>query len=352
MRIFFKEVVQHTLFDNIILVLILMSTILLTLDSPLDNPNGTRAYVLDVLDSIMTVLFIIELLIKVIVFGFACNGSLSYIRNSWNVMDGLIVLLSIFKWLPIDAELGFIKVMRMLRVIRPLRLLTKYKGMRVAVESLIKSIPGFGNVLVISALILLLFSILATTFYKGLFHTCHMANIPEDNQKNVVTMWSCMDYGGEWVQPQANFDNVKSAGLTLFTAITTEGWVDVMWMAVDATEPFTMPKTNNSVPQVIFFIIYIVAGALFILNLFVGVVINNFNLEKEKIMRDNLLTPLQIEFCDTMIKCYKTKPTAVYVSKGNKCKDSLYYTAVSTKFENFIFVCICLNTVCMAVTWY
>jgi voltage-dependent calcium channel L type alpha-1D len=53
-----------------------------------------------------------------------------------------------------------------------------------------------------------------------------------------------------------------------------------------------------------------------------------------------------------MTKCYKTKPTAVYVSKGNKCKDSLYYTAVSKKFDNFIFVCICFNTICMAVTWY
>lgn len=94
------------------------------------------------------------------------------------------------------------------------------------------------------------------------------------------------------------------------------------------------------------------AGALFIVNLFVGVVISNFNLEKEKIMRDNLLTPLQMEFCDTMVKCYKVKAGGVYVSKGNKCKDALYYTAISKKFENFIFGCICFNTICMAATWY
>jgi hypothetical protein len=94
-----------------------------------------------------------------------------------------------------------------------------------------------------------------------------------------------------------------------------------------------MPKKNNSVLQVLFFLIYVVAGALFILNLFVGVVISNFNIEKEKIQRDNLLTPTQMEFCDTMIKCYKTQPTAVYVSKGNRCKDSLYYTATSKRFD-------------------
>ena len=93
-------------------------------------------------------------------------------------MDGLIVILSIFKFLPINAELGFIKVMRLLRVVRPLRLLTKYQGMRVAVESLIKSIPGFGNVMVISVLMVLLFGILGTTFYKGLFYNCHMEKVP------------------------------------------------------------------------------------------------------------------------------------------------------------------------------
>jgi voltage-dependent calcium channel T type alpha-1G len=199
MRIFLSKVIAHPVFDNFILVLILISTILLTLDSPLDDPKSNRVYVLDIFDTVMTVLFIIELLVKNIVFGFACNGPQSYIRGGWNMMDGLIVLLSIFKFLPIDAELGFIKVMRLLRVIRPLRLLTKYQGMRVAVESLIKSIPGFGNVLVISALMILLFSILGTTFYKGLFHTCHMDNVPKDSQQFIASMWSCLDYGGEWV---------------------------------------------------------------------------------------------------------------------------------------------------------
>jgi hypothetical protein len=48
-----------------------------------------------------------------------------------------------------------------------------------------------------------------------------------------------------------------------------------------------------------------VIGGLFLLNLFVGVVINNFNIEKEKLCRNYLLTPVQMEYCDTMAKCYK-----------------------------------------------
>ncbi len=48
-------------------------------------------------------------------------------------------------------------------------------------------------------------------------------------------MWQCFDYGGEWINPPGNFDNTLYAIETLFTAMTTEGWVTLMWKGVDAT---------------------------------------------------------------------------------------------------------------------
>jgi voltage-dependent calcium channel L type alpha-1D len=52
-----------------------------------------------------------------------------------------------------------------------------------------------------------------------------------------------------------------------------------------------------------------------------------------------------------MAKCYSTKPLKVYQSKGNLCKDKLYYIATSKTFENLIFACIVLNTIGMSCTW-
>lgn len=95
-----------------------------------------------------------------------------------------------------------------------------------------------------------------------------------------------------------------------------------------------------------------IIGALFLLNLFVGVVINNFNIEKEKIYKNYLLTPVQQEYCDLMAKCYRLKPKAVYVSLGNHIKDFLYYVTINPAFEHTISISIILNTVCMAVSWY
>jgi hypothetical protein len=126
----------------------------------------------------MSICFIIECLLKNFVAGFACNGSGSYIREPWNVMDFIIVLLSLVDFLPIDTNLSFFKVIRLMRVIRPLRMISKNPGLKIAIESLIKVIPGISNLMLISVLCILLFSILGVTFYKGLFFSCNMDNIP------------------------------------------------------------------------------------------------------------------------------------------------------------------------------
>lgn len=80
--------------------------------------------------------------------------------------------------------------------------------------------------------------------------------------------------------------------VTMFGMMSTEGWLEVMWSAVDSTEIYQIPKRNNKLPFIIFFSVFMVVGSLFILNLFVGVVINTFNIEKEKLSRNNLLTEL------------------------------------------------------------
>jgi hypothetical protein len=82
-------------FDNSILFLIIFSTFLLILESPLNDPKSERADNLFYIDVVVTALFTIELILKVIVLGFMLNGSESYIRNPWNMMDFVIVAFSL-----------------------------------------------------------------------------------------------------------------------------------------------------------------------------------------------------------------------------------------------------------------
>ena len=98
------------------------------------------------------------------------------------------------------------------------------------------AIPSIGNLLLISLLFLLIFGIQAVGLLKGKMHYCAMDNVPDYVADQIMTKWDCMDYGGEWVNNDDNFDNVPQAMMTLFGMTSTEGWLDVMWNAVDSTE--------------------------------------------------------------------------------------------------------------------
>ena len=120
----------------------------------------------------MTFLFTLECVINIILYGFIVNGDASYLRDSWNQLDFIIVVFSIFSLAAADSNLGFLKVFRMLRVLRPLRVLKRNPGLRIQVLSLLNAMPGIRNLMVISLLILMLFGILGVTFFKGKFYHC------------------------------------------------------------------------------------------------------------------------------------------------------------------------------------
>ena len=103
----------------------------------------------------------------------------------------------------------------------------------------------------------------------------------------------CSNFGGEWVNAASNFDNIFTATLTLFEMMTTEGWLVVMYSGVDSRGIGLQPKRDSQIQFLGYFIAYIIVGNMFILNLFVGVVIENFNRMKDKLCGYVLLTDEQ-----------------------------------------------------------
>ena len=103
-------------------------------------------------------------------------------------------------------------------------------------------------------------------------------------------MWDCYNYGGEWVEPRLNFDNTLASMLTLLTIQTTEGWIDVMWSSVDAVNPYYQPVTNNNPFMIVYTMILIIFICMLFMELFVGVVIETFNGQKELLSGNSSLT--------------------------------------------------------------
>lgn len=158
-------------FDYFILLLIAFSSVNLALDNPLNNPNSTLTDYLLLSDYVLTSFFIGEGLLKVISQGFFFNES-AYLKNGWNIIDFLVVIISVVSITVTGNKYKFVKIFRLLRILRPLRVVSKNKGLRIGIQALIVAIPRLFNVTIISLLFFMVCGIIGVNYFKGTFYTC------------------------------------------------------------------------------------------------------------------------------------------------------------------------------------
>lgn len=76
--------------------------------------------------------------------------------------------------------------------------------------------------------------------------------------------------------PYYNFDNFGNSLFILFQIVSQEGWTDVMWSAMSANGREQQPQDNMRQGNAIFFLIFNLLGAVFVLTLFVSVFMRNY----------------------------------------------------------------------------
>ena len=106
------------------------------------------------------------MILKITAKGFVMDSG-SYLRESWDKLDFFIVITSIMDMALTGVEIGFIKIFRMLRVLRPLRFINHNVNLKMVVVALLDSVSSIFNVVVVLALVFLIFAILGVSFYGG-----------------------------------------------------------------------------------------------------------------------------------------------------------------------------------------
>lgn len=123
-RIFLAYIQSWKHFETISILIILTSTINLSIYNPLNDPDSTLSLFNYYLDLVIVIFFTIEAMLLIVVFGFIKNGQQSYILSGWNFMDFFIVIVSIIGLaIPDASESKVLKTFKLLRLLRPLRLI-------------------------------------------------------------------------------------------------------------------------------------------------------------------------------------------------------------------------------------
>ncbi|XP_027414591.1 sodium channel protein type 9 subunit alpha isoform X4 [Bos indicus x Bos taurus] len=254
------------------------------------------------------------------------------------------------------SDLGPIKSLRTLRALRPLRALSRFEGMRVVVNALIGAIPSIMNVLLVCLIFWLIFSIMGVNLFAGKFYECinttNGLRFPTSEVENRSACLALMNVSQNvrWKNLKVNFDNVGLGYLSLLQVATFKGWMDIMYAAVDSVNVDKQPIYEYSLYMYIYFVIFIIFGSFFTLNLFIGVIIDNFNQQKKKLGgQDIFMTEEQKKYYNAMKKLGSKKPQKPIPRPGNKFQGCIFDLVTNQAFDIAIMVLICLNMVTMMV---
>uniref|UniRef100_A0A3B1IDU6 Voltage-dependent L-type calcium channel subunit alpha n=1 Tax=Astyanax mexicanus TaxID=7994 RepID=A0A3B1IDU6_ASTMX len=312
--------INATPFTNFILLLILLSSISLAAEDAID-PKSFRNKILAYADIVFTTVFTIEIVLKMTVYGAILHTG-SFCRNAFNILDLIVVVVSLLSMGLESSAISVIKILRVLRVLRPLRALNRAKGLKVcSLETRIIQLN-------MNMLPEVLFTLLGTTV-KGTF-VKHVRNSLHDKEIGQR----------QWVNSDFNFDNVPNAMLALFTVSTFEGWPELLYKAIDSDAEDRGPVFNNRMDTSLFFVIYLIIIAFFMMNIFVGFVIVTFREQGEQEFKNCELDKNQRQCVQYALKA---RPLRCYIPK-NPYQYRVWYLVTSCYFEYLMFLLIILNT--------
>uniref|UniRef100_I3KUE7 Voltage-dependent T-type calcium channel subunit alpha n=1 Tax=Oreochromis niloticus TaxID=8128 RepID=I3KUE7_ORENI len=276
-RILCNKIITHKMFDHVVLVIIFLNCITIAMERPrIDSKSAERVF-LTVSNYIFTSIFVAEMTVKIVSMGFFF-GDKAYLRSSWNVLDGMLVMISVIDILVSlisQSEtkiLGMLRVLRLLRTLRPLRVISRAPGLKLVVETLMSSLKPIGNIVVICCAFFIIFGILGVQLFKGKFFICQGEDV-----RNITNKSDCLQANYKWVRHKYNFDNLGQALMSLFVLASKDGWVDIMYDGLDAVGVDQQPIMNYNPWMLLYFISFLLIVAFFVLNMFVGVVVENFH---------------------------------------------------------------------------
>ncbi|XP_013140306.1 PREDICTED: sodium channel protein para [Papilio polytes] len=346
------RLIENTYFETAVITMILLSSLALALEDVHLPHRPILQDILYYMDRIFTVIFFIEMLIKWLALGFQ-----KYFTNAWCWLDFIIVMVSLINFVAALCGAGGIqafKTMRTLRALRPLRAMSRMQGMRVVVNALVQAIPSIFNVLLVCLIFWLIFAIMGVQLFAGKYFKCVDLNHTTLSHEIIPDRNACILENYTWENSPMNFDHVGKAYLCLFQVATFKGWIQIMNDAIDSREVGRQPIRETNIYMYLYFVFFIIFGSFFTLNLFIGVIIDNFNEQKKKAggSLEMFMTEDQKKYYNAMKKMGSKKPLKAIPRPKWRPQAIVFEIVTDKKFDMIIMLFIGLNMLTMTLDHY
>ncbi|KAF7245758.1 Sodium channel protein type 5 subunit alpha [Varanus komodoensis] len=261
---FIFDIVTRQAFDVAIMTLICLNMVAMMVETDDQAPEKTN--ILKNINMLFIVIFTSECVLKLVALRYY------FFTNGWNIFDLVVVIMSIvgnvLSGILVSFSPTLFRVIRLVRIGRILRLIRSARGIRTLLFALMMSLPALFNIG------LLLFLVM---FIYAIFGMANFAYVARE--------------GG--IDDMFNFQTFGNSMLCLFQITTSAGWDGLLHPMLNSGPPFCDPSLKvpstfskgdcgNAAVGIIFFVTYIIICFLIVVNMYIAVILENFNVATEE----------------------------------------------------------------------
>ena len=229
----FVAIRSNKAFELFVIAVIIFSALMIGASTYDMDPRWM--HVVHVLDTGITIFFLIEIVIRML----AEERFINFFKSGWNIFDFFIVTISL---VPIDDS-EMVLLARLIRIFRVLRLVSIIPELRVLINSLLIAIPRMGYVLILMFIIFYIYAAMGSFLFE----------------KINATLWG----------------DISISMLTLFRVSTFEDWTDVMYETM-----------HVYAWSWIYYLTFIFLTTFVFMNMMIGIILDVMQSEHEKMNRE------------------------------------------------------------------
>ena len=118
----------------------------------------------------------------------------------------------------VKSNLNSIKALKLLKLFRPLRTISRNQNLKIAVKAVSVAIEDISEVILVLMIFLFVFGIICVNYFKGQFYLCdyNERKISLNRLMNIRDKWECINLGQDWKNSYFNFDDIVQSMSNLF----------------------------------------------------------------------------------------------------------------------------------------
>jgi len=359
-RRFMVRIEKHWTFHLFIDIVLVFHCIVLTLWAPTENGPTMKTFLTFSAYALLCS-YVFELSVKIIARGLILSEH-AVLHSVWEWVSMLVVVYLLFDIIIDHAQF---QIAALILLLRTLYVFRAVPGMHAVGKTLLLVVPPSFGVTVVVVLLYLIFGILGVYLFAGRYFICDCSGSVTGCDTALIAgmpnaQVECTAMGGSWVLYPSNFDNIGAAFSTLFEIATLENWVAIMTVGVDGCGVDMAPKVDCSIGLIFYFIIYILLGSIFSLNLYISVVVDSYLVARNWQSGLSVLSQSQREWIEwqRIVKGLHLRPPRRPPRRTDKhrlwtnLRIACFKLVRSKYFGYFVDIAVALNSILLSVDFF